>query len=379
MLKAFCILLLSLISLEATCYLYFRSQMYTSQTLDEYSFDQTFLKTLTSYTPEKIKSIKASAWDAQLGHTNFPLTSITQKNLKDETYSISFDKNAARELSFNGTTALSSYGDSFTLCDEVNDEQTWQTHLSHMLHARAENFGVGAYGPDQALLRLKHLRKNGIDSAPIVIFTIWAENINRLNVMYYGFYMLGTVGFKPMYSIDKGDVTLRENPLAQFNTQEDLLNAYQSAKIWDVWYRIRITPDTSFPYLWSAFSVAKHFYDKQQKIEAIATFRDQQSNAKMTKLLLDLHQLSLDFNFKPYVLFIPAHSDLKLYQQNKKIGYRDYIASLKSIPLLSELTFIDILDFDFIHENFNIKPFEGHASPYGNTIIANAISRSIHD
>ena len=78
------------------------------------------------------------------------------------------------------------FGDSFTAGDDVGDEEVWGRQLEILLGAaglRAEvlNFGVGAYGMDQAFLRWKN---EGKRYAPdIVIFGLQPENMARnLNV-----------------------------------------------------------------------------------------------------------------------------------------------------------------------------------------------------
>ncbi len=47
---------------------------------------------------------------------------------------------------------IASYGDSFTHCNEVGDDETWQTFLGHILRKNVLNFGVAGHGPDQAFL-----------------------------------------------------------------------------------------------------------------------------------------------------------------------------------------------------------------------------------
>ena len=80
---------------------------------------------------------------------------------------------------------ISVYGDSFTFCDQVNDDQTWPYYLSKLTNTRVENWGVGAYGTDQALLRLKqNLPKYRTN---IVVLGVFSENINRLMNAYRPF------------------------------------------------------------------------------------------------------------------------------------------------------------------------------------------------
>ena len=77
---------------------------------------------------------------------------------------------------------LACFGESFTFCDEVPDESTWPAILERSAPTlEALNFGVPAYGTDQALLRM---RREGIHGASVVVLGLLLENIGR-NVNRY--------------------------------------------------------------------------------------------------------------------------------------------------------------------------------------------------
>jgi hypothetical protein len=42
-----------------------------------------------------------------------------------------------------------------------------------------------------------------------------------------------------------------------------------------------------------------------------------------------------------------------------------------------ELEVVDVFEAEFERERFNIRPFDGHASPYGNQIIAQLLAERI--
>ncbi len=74
------------------------------------------------------------------------------------------------------------YGDSFAFGDEVGDEATYESFLERIQPSvEALNFGVSAYGTDQALLRME---RDGILGARAVIVSLLLENIGR-NVNRY--------------------------------------------------------------------------------------------------------------------------------------------------------------------------------------------------
>lgn len=104
-------------------------------------------------------------------------------------------------------------GDSFTHCDDVGLEDTWPYQME-MMRPELEvlNFGVPAYGTDQAFLRW---RRDGCKyKSHLVILGIWPENICRnLNVIRY--YLQPQSGFapKPRFRLDGDDLVLVNSPI----------------------------------------------------------------------------------------------------------------------------------------------------------------------
>ena len=67
------------------------------------------------------------------------------------------------------------YGDSFTFGSGIAATDTWGAEVARRLGCRVANYGVGAYGTDQAFLRFRH----GDDDAPIAVLAHQAENVMR--------------------------------------------------------------------------------------------------------------------------------------------------------------------------------------------------------
>ena len=74
------------------------------------------------------------------------------------------------------------------------------------------NFGVGNYGIDQALLRMKReYPKNKTDS---VILAIVPETISRIVSIWKHYYEYGnTFGFKPRFILKNNQLQLIQNPI----------------------------------------------------------------------------------------------------------------------------------------------------------------------
>jgi hypothetical protein len=126
-------------------------------------------------------------------------------------YSLDLPPNIIRVLTF---------GDSFTFGSDVVDDDTWESQLeARDPRLQVLNFGVGAYGVDQAYLRYLH---EGVQfKAHVVIIGFMSENIYRnLNVFrpFYNSAYSNNIYTKPRFVIEDGALRLLRNPLS---TRED--------------------------------------------------------------------------------------------------------------------------------------------------------------
>ena len=111
----------------------------------------------------------------------------------------------------------SCYGDSFTFSRQVNDDETWVHYLSEFTNSNVINFGVGNYGVDQALLRLK--REFPKYPTKIVIMGVVPETICRIVSVWKHYYEYGnTFGFKPRFILKNNSLNLIENIMEKLNT-----------------------------------------------------------------------------------------------------------------------------------------------------------------
>jgi len=110
-----------------------------------------------------------------------------------------------------------SVGDSFTDCDEVSNQDTWESALEGLRSdVEVLNLGMPMSGTDQALLRYQ---RDGLRFAPqISILGIWTENICRnLAIVYYYFnpYFSSASVFlsKPRFLLQASKLTLINSPV----------------------------------------------------------------------------------------------------------------------------------------------------------------------
>jgi hypothetical protein len=110
---------------------------------------------------------------------------------------------------------VSVFGDSFTFGSDVRNSDTWESQMEAQdSRLQVLNFGVGAYGLDQAYLRYLH---EGVHFHPdIVIIGFMSENIYRnLNVFrpFYSSAYPKNIYTKPRFSFENDKLSLYRNPL----------------------------------------------------------------------------------------------------------------------------------------------------------------------
>ena len=70
---------------------------------------------------------------------------------------------------------INTYGNSFTLCHQVSDSETWQEYLAGHLGEPIRNFGMGGFGVYQAYRRI--IREEQTEHrAKYLIFYIWGDD-----------------------------------------------------------------------------------------------------------------------------------------------------------------------------------------------------------
>ena len=114
-----------------------------------------------------------------------------------------------------GVLRISAFGDSFTFGSDVALGENWTKRMSAMQpEIEVLNYGVGAYGLDQAYLRYSGL---GADFHPHIVFIGYmTENLARDVNVYRGFYSSSyrsTIFTKPRFRVENGALELVPNPL----------------------------------------------------------------------------------------------------------------------------------------------------------------------
>lgn len=127
---------------------------------------------------------------------------------------------------------MSTYGDSFCFCRESPDEATWQNILSRRCGIRVDNFGVGNYGLDQALLRLK--RTYPRHPTPIVVMAVTPYTFERIVSVWKHYSEPGNVlAVKPRFHLENGRLEVRRLPIDDKRQLANLRALRHLVRTWD--------------------------------------------------------------------------------------------------------------------------------------------------
>jgi len=136
------------------------------------------------FAPEEVeqwlaeKAFPFSKYDAELGWLVLPMRRRDGIDNSIASYNYDGPLGARRVINFEDRPCrISTYGDSFTQCDQVSDGETWQEQLAAHLGEPVRNYGVGGYSVYQAYLRM--LRVERELPSEVVILNIYDDDHYR--------------------------------------------------------------------------------------------------------------------------------------------------------------------------------------------------------
>ncbi|QCS42264.1 hypothetical protein [Natrinema versiforme] len=131
----------------------------------------------------------------------------------------------AKERDPDADLTVSTYGDSYCFCREVDNDETFQNYLAQELDTHVANYGGGNYGLDQALMRLK--RQYPEDPTDHVFMVVTASSIARILSVWKHYQEFGNIlAVKPRYVLEDGDLERVESPVDE---KEELLDLESKA------------------------------------------------------------------------------------------------------------------------------------------------------
>lgn len=348
-------------------------------------------------------------YDSELGWIRKPNTHNSEKG-KDEEKFWSINSIGARtNPDFDKQkSSISCYGDSFTFCRQVNDNETWEHYLSELEKTNVKNFGVGNYGIDQSVLRLeREYPKNQTD---IVILAVVPDTICRIVSCWKHYYEYGnTFAFKPRFILKNDKIEIVKNPIDEkqkFDNYEKYLKQIQK---FDYFYKQKFVKEKiSFPYSINIFKnmtrnfsvlnlVTKKFlYTKFGKDISkfewkpmkiimeinlkwrLKLFQNSNTITLFKKILERFGKFGLGKKFVSIFVFIPQKDDIEFIKTN----YHFYESFINTINNINGMYFIDITkkflkvpNLDELYSDDN--QYGGHLTKLGNKLVAEIIYKKL--
>ncbi len=314
-----------------------------------------------------------ATYDAELGWVNRRGLS-SSGDPRQYAYDLLGAREARRPFA---ATRVSTYGDSFTHGDLVAPDETWSQRLAVHLRTNVQNFGVGGYGTDQALLRLEQNCRAGL-RADVVVLGIFSENVNRVLGNLRAFYTnamclpCATNGPKPMFfETATGFELLRLDP----DPSKALDAALVQARRRDFWYR-----GFSWPY---SLGVLRWYAGEREQARRCGPRCEgrwdlPQAARVMRYLLARFVLLSRACGFRPLVVWLPCCGDFEALAAGEAPGYRRFVRQAEQADELRDLTWVDVLGSEFKPEYRGYPGSDGlHPGAAGHQLIADVLAPKV--
>lgn len=266
---------------------------------------------------------------------------------------------------------LAAFGDSFTFGGDVVDRDAYLEAFARLDQGvDIANYGVPAYGLDQAFLR--YLQERRAARAQVVIIGYLSENICRHVSVFRPFYNPNTVFplAKPRYLPGSPGLRLLHNPLATPESYRRLLanpaDALAELGRHDAHYRTR---PHARPWDRSAtVRLVKLAAAELPPASRDGCYGDDEAFAVTTRLFSLFHETALRDGAQPVILIFPTREEVASWRTGRRKRYA---------PLLTFLggkgyRVVDAMEvFDGAGRNLSLDELiPTHLSPLGNTLVA---------
>ena len=332
-------------------------------------------------------------WDKKPNFKNFDYL-----NKKKIFYSI--DKKGFRSSAFkNKYNKIISYGDSYTFCRQVNNNETWQEIISKYNKIFVSNFAVGNYGLDQAYLKYT-LQGQNLKTEHI-IFGFVPETICRIQSSWKHYIEFGNLhGFKPYCKLKNNKLIIKQNPLKKKTNFLGIKNVINFTKLNDRFYKEKYLKYLfKFPYLLSFIKnynfntkvfykiTFSNIFSKKKDIDkeifpivmesnikiSHQLYKENYSQELLKKLIIKINKEISKKKIKCYFIIFPQLFDLKL---SSRMNYQFFFKKLNK-----ELNVLDLTDHFLIKKNyeklFTNDKYGGHLNKKGNKFVAKIIQKHL--
>lgn len=283
-------------------------------------------------------------------------------------------------------TRFAVFGDSYTHGDDVSDDQTWAAQVERLNPAiEVLNFGVGGFGPDQALLRFEN---EGLRFRPAVaILGFRPENIYRLVSVFRPFYTpaTGVPMSKPRFTEGPNGLAVLANPISSRAGYQRLLDDDRTelARLGehDYFYQrsYRKKRGDAMAGLLMVRLLAHEAllgFRRAERIEAGGTFNeDSEAFRVLTRVFQRFRDGARAAGARPLILILPDDDDIRQFQAGKGRRYAPLLKVLES----QGLDVLDLMEtFDAHTGTIELSAlFSGHYNAAGNHVVATALDSYI--
>jgi len=287
-----------------------------------------------------------------------------------------------------GILRVAAFGDSFTYGSDVELGENWTKRIS-ALDPKIEilNYGIGAYGLDQAYLR--YLKLGTAYHPRVVLIGYMTENLARDVNVYRGFYSRAYADWpftKPRFRIENGKLVLIPNPLRSIadyrrlrNDEEEMLteigrNDYHYVGTY------KAGPLDFSPTVKLVKMVASRIRKKRQNpiFTSDGRYNEQSEAYELTLRIFDaFYRKVIDDGALPIIVVLPDLNDLHRSKDGESRRYAALLTYFKS----KGYRYIDVMDaLEPSLQRYTINDLTvqwGHYSKLGNEIVARHILQTL--
>ena len=324
------------------------------------------------------------SWDRELGWCNQPNWTKVDKSDRSSTAKksssglavFSTDEKGSRSCRHpSARTEVSIFGDSYCMCRDVHDEETFPWYLGELRGTRVANYGVGNYGLDQALLRLQ--RDYPQDPGESVVLAVTSITMARCVSVYRHYLEPGNLfAIKPRFRLggDGGGLYRVEYPL---DNKQELLSLAEHRnhfrahdEHYGFWrksridYYIRLLPKKvaarfgmgSNPPPYKTFEYESSFWRSHE--------------ALFLGMMAFYQQLAEHHGFKP-VFLLQHHKRSLEYLTDKAAEQLPWTSAMaRATEQFPDITFLDEADIFAGCDDIEALYTRSHHSPNANRMIA---------
>lgn len=289
-----------------------------------------------------------------------------------------------------GTIRISAFGDSFTFGSEVDNQDTWEHQMEEQdPRFQVLNFGMGAYGLDQAYLR--YLQDGVPFNSAIVIIGFMSENIFRNVNVFRPFYSptyANNLYTKPRFTLVNDRLSLVRNPLSTVDDYKRLVTddgaVLREIGGEDYYYQTGYLagPLDGFPSVRLAKIATQIVKEALNPIvTSDGSYAVTGDAFRLTARIMDeFYCAALRHGSLPAIVLYPDLDDFRRHRNHESRRYAPLIEHLQT----KGFRYVDILDALVAYDPALPEPLLtvgqwGHYSRLGNRIVASRISDYVRD